>query len=209
MKKHQAPFSIRLIYWFTNFMLGMLALVTVLVIMLNIMAATGRLGDGMELHTEFPARVDILEQGTLHIGGKDLKVELVEASAKIHIINTPAFITGKFGLALLVVIAITGFMFWTFRKFIVNVKEGKVFNMANIKLLKHLAYGLVAFWLLIIVYMRVAYHFLARQVSFEHVRVRDDIPEYGSLLLVALFIWVLAHIFRTGLELQEERDLTV
>ncbi len=203
------PFSIRLIYWFTNFILGMLVLVSVGVIVFNIMVATDSLRGNMQLHTEFPAKVDILDKGVLILNGVEMQVELVEASARIHIFDTPAFITGRIGLVLLVVVALMGYMVWKFRKFIVNVKNGDVFSETNIRLLKHLAYGLVAFWVFIVAYMHAAYYYLARNVEFAHVRVRSDVPEYGYLLGAALFLWVLAHIFTTGLELQRDKDLTV
>lgn len=76
-------------------------------------------------------------------------------------------------------------------------------------LLQKLAYTLVALWLFTVIYMRLAYYYIAKNLEFESVLITDEIPNYTGILFAVLFIWVLAHIFITGVKLQEEQDLTI
>ena len=203
------PLSIRIIYWFSNIVLGLLTLVFLATVVFNILLYTDFFGNDMQLHTDLPVKVDFLETGNLNLNGQDIKVELVEASTRIHFFNTPNFIAKKVGFALLFVILFAIGLTWLFRTFIKNVKEGEPFTVKNITLLQKLAYTLVGFWLFAVIYMRIFYYYIAKNLEFEHIRISDDFPNYKGILFAALFIWVLAHIFITGVKLQEEQDLTI
>ena len=96
-----------------------------------------------------------------------------------------------------------------FRKFISRVKKGIIFTQNNIFSLKKIAYGLVALWIFTNVYFRIANYYIAANLSFEQVRITNETPYYSGILFLALFIWVIAHIFITGLKIKEEQDLTV
>ena len=209
MKTIKAPLSIRLIYWFTNLTLGLLALVFLAVIAFNILLYTDFFGNDMQLHAQLPVKVDFLETGNLHLNDRDIKVELVAATTKIHFFNTPTFITKKVGIAMLIVIAGVSYLIWIFRLFIKNVKEGATFTIKNIKILKKLAYGLIALWIFTFIYMQIANYYIAEHLNFENIRITDEIPDYSGILFAALLLWVLAHIFETGLKLQQEKDLTI
>lgn len=209
METKRAPLSIRIIYWLSSIVIGLLALVLLATIVFNILLYTDFFGNDMQLHTNLPVKVDFLEIGNLHLNNQDIKVELVEATTRIHFFNTPAFITRKVGMAILFVVLIAGYLTWTFRRFIKNVKNGDTFNIKNISLLKSLSYGLVGFWLFTMIYMRIVYYYIAKRLEFENLLITDDIPNYSGILFIALFIWVLAHIFITGLKLQQEKDLTI
>lgn len=209
METKRAPLSIRIIYWFSSIVFGLLALVLLVAMVFNILLYTDFFGNDMQLHTNLPVKVDFLEIGNLHLNNQDIKVELVEATTRIHFFNTPAFITRKVGLAILFVVLMAGYLTWTFRRFIKNVKNGETFNIKNIALLKSLSYGLIGFWLFTVIYMRIVYYYIAKRLEFENLLITDDIPNYSGILFIALFIWVLAHIFITGLKLQQEKDLTI
>jgi hypothetical protein len=90
-----------------------------------------------------------------------------------------------------------------------NVKNGEVFTIRNISLLKRLAYGIAGFWLFTVVYTQLAYHVMAKYLQFENVRITNEIPSYSGILMAALFLWMLAHIFITGVKLKQENDLTI
>jgi hypothetical protein len=207
--KEKAPLSIRIIYWFTNIILGLLMLVFIASIVFNILLFTNVFGDDVQLHTRLPAKVDFLETGKLHLQNQVIKVELVDATTQIHFIDTPAFITKKVGLVMVVVIIFAGFLTWTFQRFMRNVKNGEVFTIRNISLLKRLAYGIAGFWLFTVVYTQLAYHVMAKYLQFENVRITNEIPSYSGILMAALFLWMLAHIFITGVKLKQENDLTI
>lgn len=145
----------------------------------------------------------------MHLNNQNIQVELVEATTQIHFFNTPNFITKKVGVAMLCVVLLASYLTWIFTRFIKNVKDGKVFTINNIDLLKRISYTLLGFWLFTVIYMRIAYYYIAKRLEFNNIHIRDDIPNFPGILFVALFIWVLAHIFITGLKLQQEKDLTI
>jgi len=210
MEKKKSPLSIRIFYWLSNIALGLLSLVFVAALVFNVVLnTTDFFGKDMQLHTNFPVKVDFLKKGILRMNNENLEVEFVEAIPRIHFIDTPDFITKKVALVLLVVILLGGFLTWTFRMFLKNVKEGKVFNVDNIKLLKRLAYGLLGLWLFNIIYNKIFYYYIAKQLEFENIRISSEIQDLNATLAMALFIWILAHIFNIGLKLQEEKDLTI
>lgn len=209
MEKRKPPLSIRIFYWLMSFATAMMAIVFIAAIVFNILLYTDFFGDNMQLHTNMPVKVDFLETGNLLLNNQRIEVELVEAMSKIHFINTPMFIVKKVGIFLLLATLFGGYFVWTFRAFLKNVKNGLIFNSDNIKRLKHVAYGLVGFWLFIFIYNRFFYHYIVTQLEFENIRINEDIENYNGILVLALFIWVLAHIFMTGLKLQEDKDLTI
>lgn len=209
MKIIKPPLSLSIIYWFTNIVFGLLLIVTIAAIIFNVLLHTEFFGNDMQLHTSFPAKIDILEKGVLYLNDREIEVEFVEATTRIHFLNTPDFITKKVGIALLIILSFILYLTWEFRKFVVNVKHGSVFTLNNILSLKKIAYGLVAMWLFTVVYMRLAYYYLANNITFEQVVITDDIPNFAGFLMLALFVWVLAHIFMTGLKMKKEQDLTI
>ncbi len=209
MKIRKPPLSIRVIYWFTSIMFGLLTIILFATIIFNALLYTDFFGNDMQLHIQLPVKVDFLEIGNLHVNDQDINVQLVDATSQIHFIDTPKFITRKGGVAILFVVLFGCYLIWTFRKFIKNVKNNQTFTLNNIELLKRISYTLLIFWLFTVIYMRIAYYYIAKRLEFESVRITDDIPNYLGILFVALFIWVLAHIFSTGLKLQQEKDLTI
>ncbi|MCK5857190.1 MAG: DUF2975 domain-containing protein [Bacteroidales bacterium] len=209
MKTQKSPLSIRIIYWISTGSIALLAMVFVAALIFNVLLYTDFFGNNMQLHVQFPVKIDFLETGTLSLNGQDVDVEFVEASSKIHFFNTPSFITKKAGIAILIVTSFAIYLLWVFRKFIMNVKNGLTFNIENISLLKKLSYGLLGFWLFSIIYMQFLYYYIAKNIEMANIRISHDFTDQSNVLLFALFIWVLAHIFITGLKLQEEQDLTV
>ena len=58
-------------------------------------------------------------------------------------------------------------------------------------------------------YETILYHGVAKYLEFETV-VFDGIREDKSVMLVAaLLLWVLAHIFIKGVEIKEDQELTI
>jgi len=211
MESIKSPLSIRIIYWLTSFSLVMMIIVSLAAIVFNFMLYTKFFeGDSnMQLHTDLPVKVDFLEIGKLRLNNQSVDVQLVEATSRIHFFNTPLFITRKVAPVIFLLVSGVVYMIWIFRNFIKNVKNGEIFNIKNITLLKHLSYGMVGLWLFTVVYMRIFYYYIVKNLEFENVRITEEIPNHSGLLFTALLIWVLAHIFITGLKLQEEKDLTI
>ena len=208
MKKSLAPLSIRIIYWITVISQYLLGLVIIAAIAFNVLIYLN-ISDDLQLHTQFPVEIDFLEKGSLEINDQIVEVEFVEASSKIHFINTPRFIANKIAFAMLVVSIGFLYLLLIFKKFIKNVKSGNTFNIDNINILKKLSYGLVALWFFTNVYMFLFYHYIGTRIEMDGVRISSNLNDYSGILFAALLIWVIAHIFIKGLELQEEKDLTI
>lgn len=209
MENRKTPLSFNIIYWLMNIITGLFVVVMLAVIAANILLYTDFFGNDLQLHVQLPGQVNFLETGILPMAGNDIKVELVEATARIHFFNTPVFIARKFGLVLLAVMIIGLIILWTFRQFVANVRKGDIFSIDNIYRLQRISYALVAFWFLMIIYPRISYYFISARLQFENVEILSEFDNYPGILLAALFIWVLSHIFIRGVKLQEEQDLTV
>ncbi len=118
------------------------------------MLYTDFFGNDLQLHTRLPVKMNVLETGNLYLFNQDIKEELVNATSQVHFFNTPLFLVRWFGTALLLVGAVSFYLIFTFRKFIVNVKSQRIFDVQNIQLLKNIAYALLLLWIFCIVYMR-------------------------------------------------------
>lgn len=209
MKTKKAPLSIRIMLWLTNVIVGLLMLIAIFSILMNILLHTGFIGEDIQLHTQFPVKVDFNEIGTLVMNDQTINVKLVNASTKIHFIDTPVFIAKKVAVVLSLVVLGILYIMILFRRFIKNVKNGLTFNISNIKILKKISYSIVFFWLFTEIYMHIYYYYIATRVEFENIKISTDVDNYPWILVLALVIWVLAHIFTKGLDIQEENDLTI
>ena len=207
--KKRKPLSIRIIYWFTQVVFWLFMLVLVLAIGLNVAFLTEILGDNMQLHTVLPVEVSYTEKGSLDVFGQPQEVEFVEAIGKIHFINTNPDLAKWFGAAMLIIVIIGLYILVMFRRFIGNVYRGYIFEEFNIRMLKKMAYGLVAMWVFTIIYSPVYYYLIIRNVEFEHLEISSNFNTNGVILVIALLLWVLSHIFLTGVKLQKEQELTV
>jgi len=208
MNKTLAPLSIRIIYWITVISQFLLGLVIIATIAFNVFIYLD-ISDNLQLHTQFPVEIDFLEVGSLEINDQIVKVEFVEANSKIHFIDTPRFIANKVAIAMLIVSVGFFYLLLIFKKFIKNVKNGDTFNINNIKILKKLSYGLVVLWAFTNIYMFLLYHYIGTRIEMDNIKISSNLNNYSGILFAALLIWVIAHIFIKGLELQEEKDLTI
>ena len=209
MNQTKTPLSFHVIYWIMNVLIVLSGFIGIGVIVLYVVLWTDFFGNDLQLHMDLPGKVDYLKTGIMSLDGTNIKVELVEASARIHFFNTPTFLARHFAIILIGVTSFGIFMMWTFRQFIVNVRKGLIFTLSNIILLQRISYSLVGFWVIMIIYQRSSYYYISRKVKIEDVEIMSDFDNHAGILLTALFIWVLSHIFIRGLKLQQEQELTV
>ncbi len=207
MEANKKPLSIKVIYWITNIIFWLFSVVSVLAIAIAVVLLFN-LGD-LQLHTGIPISIDVLEKGTLDINNTISNVRFVEMYGKLHFIDTPAFIGRIYGGFILTMLGIFFFIFFTFRKFINNVFKGMYFDSKNISLLKRISYSLIGVWILTVFYAYFQYFFIVKQLEFSSIEISGNIQTYPITLLIALFIWVLSHIFIKGSELQEENNFTI
>jgi len=209
MEKTKTPVSIRIIYWLTEVSFWLVILSAAFVLAFNVLAFTPFFGNDLQLHVAFPVKFNVLDKGVLELHGKDLQVELVEASSKIHFINTPMYIARIFGTAMLLAMGFLIYIAFLFRSFIVNVKKNRVFEPSNIAYLRNISYGLFGLWLFAVIYTRIFHRIVLHSISFEQVELLEDHRRFAGLLLLSLFIWVLSHVFLVGAKMKEEQDLTI
>ncbi len=209
MKKVKQPLSIRIIYWFTQITFWLYVLVFVAAIAFNIALQAEVLGDSLQIHVGLPVNVNYTEAGLLKIGNISQEVEFVEAIGKLHLLHTNPKLAKWFGAAIMCVLIIFMYIFIMFRRFIGNVHRGFVFERFNIRMLKNIAYGLVVLWFFSIIYSALFYYFIAKELVFEHLEISSKYDSFGILLVIALFLWMLSHIFMNGVRLQEDQKLTV
>jgi len=210
METIKKPLSIKVIYWITNITFWIYVAVTVLALFLVGALLIFEL-DELQLHVGLPVMVNVIEKGTLDLNMMSslVNVELVEMTGKVHFINTPPEVGRIYALFIFSIVILFLYIFLTFKRFISNVYNGIYFDMKNISLLKRISYALVIIWIFTAFYAYFQYFFLVINMNFDTVEFTGDVQTYPIILLVALFIWVLSHIFMKGCELQDENKLTV
>ena len=211
MEKTKSPLSIRLIFilneiifWLFS-MVTVIALVLVLLILVNFFEGERQLDLQVRLPVAFSTNLD----GMLIQENSSTAVQLLEAYGDIKFPETPSIIAKLFMIPLVFVIGIMYFMLFIFRKFIWSVNRGVIFESKNIKRLRMLALSLLAFWFLWHIYDFVVKITIARNLHFGTIEFTNNTQSHVILLIFALVLWVLSHIFLKGLKLEEESTLTI
>ena len=207
MKK--APISVRIIYFFSVIIFWLLTVITIALFIGNIVFQTNIISEEFQLRITMPINFDVEETGTTQIYGKDNKVRIEEARGQIHVIDTPPRLTKNIIGIAFAVAAIGLFMVWKFKMFITNIKNGIIFETSNINNLKHISYGIMTLWLLTKIYMWVLYFTVIKYVEFDSILLSTKVNDDSDYLVIAMLLWVLAHVFMKGVEMKEEQELTV
>lgn len=208
MEANKNPLSIKVIYWVTNIIFWLFTVVSVLAVAVAIALMFNLFGN-TQLHTGIPVAVDILEQGKLEINNTITNVKFVEMYGKLHFIDTPASLGRIYSIFIFIILGLFFFILLTFRRFINNVYKGIYFEINNIALLKRISYTLIGVWTFTVFYAYFQYYYIVKHLEFSSVKISGDIQTYPVILLFALFIWVLSHIFMKGCKLQEENNFTI
>ncbi|MFC1731020.1 hypothetical protein ACFL6I_11865, partial [candidate division KSB1 bacterium] len=86
---------------------------------------------------------------------------------------------------------------------------GKYFEIENIRHLKYLSIWIIGLWLSIKIYLSIFYYLVKSNIEYNGITIADQVQEHNYLLIIALFIWVLSHIFKKGIELEDTQKYTV
>ncbi|PLX14130.1 MAG: hypothetical protein C0598_02120 [Marinilabiliales bacterium] len=210
MEKLNQPLSIKIIYWFTNVIFWLFTIAGVIAILFAVNMIIGLLGN-LQLHVGIPVAIDVVEKGTLDLDfyNKYINVEFKEMIGKIHFIDTPLVIGRIYGSFMIIIVLLVFLIMYEFRAFIGNIYKGKYFDYFNINHLKRISYSLLVIWIFTAIYGYFQYFFIVQNLNFETLEFNMDVKTYPSILMVALFIWVLSHIFMKGLKLESENQLTI
>ncbi len=209
METRKNPLSIRIIYWLTQISFWLFVAVFIGAFAFNIALQLELLGDKMQIHAGLMSEVKYTEKGSLYLFGQNQEVEFVEGTGKVHFINTNVVIAKWIGGLMLGIVSIFLYVFLMFKRFIGNVYRGDIFERFNIQMLQKMAYGLAGLWFFMIIYSRLFYYVVAKHIEFEHLEITGEMESYSYVLFIALFLWVLSHIFMTGVKLKDEQNLTV
>src|SRR5210317_2082826 len=117
MEKQKTPTSFHVIYWVMNIITGLFAFVCLAAIVFYVMLWTDLFGNDLQLHMEMPGQFNFGNTGIMQYEGGTVEVEIVEATGKLHFINTPLPIARKFVMILMGVCALMMYIIWTFRQF--------------------------------------------------------------------------------------------
>lgn len=208
MESLNQPRSVKIIYWITNIVYWIFAIASYIGMAFAIALIFGFLNKS-QLHIGMPLSMDISEIGLLEVGGQKADVQFKEMYGKLHIIDTPKEIARVYGIFMLFILSVVLYIFMTFKKFITHVYHGAYFERSNILLLKRISYALVGVWFFTAFYAGFQYYYLMQNMEFETVVYSGDFQTYPVILLVALLIWVLSHIFQKGVELEQDKELTI
>lgn len=170
---------------------------------------SGRIGDDMQLHASLPMHVNFENSGKLALSQGVSEIRIVEALGKVYFVETPRQVVHYLMPVMLIAMSIMAYGLLVFRKFIVNVFKGIIFAYDNIKLLKRMSYIILVMWGFAVIYVRLFYFLIAKYITIDSAEIVHDYQNFLGLLIVSLFLWMLAHIFKVGLDIQNENKLTI
>ena len=204
----KSPLSIRILYWFTNFIFWLILFVTTAVFVANLIFLTN-INETFQLRIQMPVSIEVVEDGSMFLPTGDESVRIEEAFGKLHLVDTPFVISKMITRVLFVILLLSLFMVWRFKQLITNLKNGLFFVKENVLGIKQIAYGLLALWVTTRVYMEILYHMLVKHIEFESIIIGNQRADYDFMVQLALVLWVMAHVFGKGIEMKVEQDLTI
>ncbi|NQU54788.1 MAG: DUF2975 domain-containing protein [Bacteroidetes bacterium] len=205
----KTPLSIRIIYILTSIVYYISALVCSLGTLLALVILLGFLNDDLQLHVDLPVKINVEEVGEAYFAGERMDVQIVEAKARIHFINTYPKLARRLAIPLTIIFPYLFWIVFLFHRFIRNVREGRTFEIRNFKYLRMLAYSLIGLWFITVIYMQIFNYTIVNTFSFETIELTNEERWYEGILLSGLFTLVLAHVFLKGRQLEEENELTI
>lgn len=209
MEKFKAPLSFKVIHILNEIIFWLFCCVTFMTVIFAILVLSGVFKEDMQLHVNLPVAFDNEEIGYIVANQTPSQVQIVKAYGDIHFIDTPHQIAKLYMIPMVLVIGLIFTLLFIFRKFIRNVRKGIIFEIYNIKLLRMLAIGLIIFWMFWRTYNWVVGEILEKRLHFATISFTTDIKAYNFLVISALILWLLSHIFIQGMKLQEESSLTI
>lgn len=205
----KAPISVRIIYILSLIVFWILIVATSVSFIGNILLETNIIGDEFQLRVQLPITFDVVETGEAKIGHSYNDIRIEEASGKMHIVDTPQYFSKMVLRILFGVLLLVLFMTWKFKLFITNIKNGTIFETSNINNLKHISYGIMVLFLLTKVYEEILYHTLVKFIEFDSLTISGGRADRSDMIIAALLLWVLAHVFMKGVEMKNEQNLTI
>lgn len=209
MEKVKTPVSIRIIFILNEIIFWLFNLAAIAAVVIAFLVFLNFFGDDLQLQVKLPVAFQANLDGVLMQDNSSLNVRLLDAYGEIQFIDTPLSLARLFMIPLLLVVGGMYFMLSIFRRFIRNVNRGLIFEARNIRRLRVLAFSLLVFWVFWIIYDILMLLFIARDLHFATLEMLNKTQPHATLLIFALVLWALSHIFLRGLKLEEEASLTI
>ena len=139
--------------------------------------------------------------------GEEIDVVYSDAQGRIKFIDVPKRIAFSYAAFVLVMVPFSLYIVHVFYSFINNVKKGFVFEFRNYKLLRKLGITLLCLYVFVLISSQLW------KIGFSAGQIASNVKlSFGGsiyILLASMFILMLAQIFRKGLELKNENELTI
>ncbi|MEA3478025.1 MAG: DUF2975 domain-containing protein [Bacteroidota bacterium] len=209
MENVKKPLSIKIIYWVTEVIFWLMTTVSAFMIIGCLIVIMGFKPPDLNLHVKAPFTFNLDGQGSIDTYKGDIPIKLVEQSGQLHFVDTQLFIARPVAGSIIVIMIIAFNLFWMLRNLMRNVYRGKYFDMKNIKYIKYIAYWILGLWLAMKIYFWIFYKLIEDHVCFDGITIQGQVQTHNYILLIALSIWTLSHIFKKGLDLEETQKLTV
>lgn len=106
----------------------------------------------------------------------------------------------------------TGLMLWglfQIRKFFNTVKKGEPFHKDNPGRIRWIGYLLLIGEPVAYIFMQIQAKILYFRLDEPTLRINDDLPFRGMMIIIGLIIIVIAQIFDIGVKMKREQDLTI
>jgi hypothetical protein len=209
MTKKESPLSIKIIYWLTEVIYFMSAILALGAIGLFIWSLFGPIPESLNLHLQSPYTFELETPGTYHLEGITQELNFTEINGRIGFQDTPTKIVHWMTTAIFIGAMILFMVVRSFRAFVRVLRSGSYFDPRNVGRLKHMALWILVFWVFNKVYFIALGEFLRDSLYLDGMEI-IGVYDTGSVeIFVALFLWVLSHIFQQGMEIQNENELTV
>jgi len=144
------------------------------------------------------------------LGGTSYTTEVIRAGGYLHIVEGPLLFSylGLFTFALFLAAGL--YVMRQILRMIARVKKGDFFISGNVSAMKKIGIALIVLWALNVLIdwgysLLIGRHFFSDTLMHTGILGRADI---GDLTLPILLI-VLSEVFRAGISLKEDQDLTV
>jgi hypothetical protein len=151
--------------------------------------------------------------GSFMIDGTMYSIALIRTSGMIRIKDGPLFLSY---INLFVFLLLTGVILYGLRlaiRIVERVRAGKVFLMENVLDLRRIAAASIFIFLFFIL-ARIGFGLFASgrivSSSLIHTGLLGSSLDFSlGELILPLFLWALAEVFRAGVAMKEEHDLTI
>lgn len=157
-------------------------------------------------YSDLPLHVDYSEVGTYNDEQALVKIKSNEAVLSFNNFSALTYVVAFFAMMGAFIYLLGSRYFFRLMK---NVKKGEVFNLFNAKKIQSIGVLMLVWWGINIISSIVYVYFFSNAFKFDSLEITPNISIELNYLFVALLIMAIASIFKHGVELEEEKKLTI